>query len=663
MSIPEKTQKERSRLASGEKPPSRIKNPVQRNALQYLALFFALMLVFTLCSRALNAVAIARVQVDTVKSGVLTDRVTINGELAPLSDLDIELPQGLRVESVHVKKGQTVAMGDALLSLKADELDEKIADLRLEIQVLDLKISAASQGISGSGADGILETQLALANAKEDYARLLERQSLNQSREGEDLLSAEDRLKEAQAAYDTAVKEAKEDLTEEAREKLTQARENLEETKQNAQDAIRQAEQAVTQARESQQNADTAYYSALNSYNKAKTALDTARQTLLNLEGQSPQDPAAIAQAKDEVAAAQSAFDQAESMLNSQSGGSSSAHNYAKEELKITKERWEAKIKKAEEKVAEAETKLQEAQNRTDVSKEPQVVSAKQNLDAAQDAVKNQNRGQQDGKADREEQLKNAGRAVESAEMNLRKAEKQAVEESKSNQNQRAQGEVDALQYRSEKSKLERQLELLEQAGAHGGMLRADSPGTVSSIIEKGSRTQADTAVVTLNRSDQGFSFTGKVESKQAQKLASGDKGSLTYTHEGKSKAVEVSVSAISAADEEGNVEVSGHLPGGSYPVGGSGQWDITRRSETKESCLPISALRSGSEGDYVLVLREKRGILGTEHTVVKAAVTVTDRDSQIMSIESTLLYEDRVVISANKPIVEGDRVRLEETQ
>ena len=61
-----------------------------------------------------------------------------------------------------------------------------------------------------------------------------------------------------------------------------------------------------------------------------------------------------------------------------------------------------------------------------------------------------------------------------------------------------------------------------------------------------------------------------------------------------------------------------------------------------------------------MLVLQEKNTVMGIEQTVVRVEVTVLDRDSESMAVESSLMGTEQVVTSSSKPIGEGDRVRLE---
>ena len=50
----------------------------------------------------------------------------------------------------------------------------------------------------------------------------------------------------------------------------------------------------------------------------------------------------------------------------------------------------------------------------------------------------------------------------------------------------------------------------------------------------------------------------------------------------------------------------------------------------------------------------------GTEWVIARVDITVKERDSQMMYVDGALTYSDQVVISSNKIISEGDRVRIE---
>ena len=88
-------------------------------------------------------------------------------------------------------------------------------------------------------------------------------------------------------------------------------------------------------------------------------------------------------------------------------------------------------------------------------------------------------------------------------------------------------------------------------------------------------------------------------------------------------------------------------------------QLSLSKKSEIYHNCLPITALRSDSRGDHVLVIRKQNSVLGTEWVTARVDITVKDRDRQMMCVESALTYADQVITGSNKAITEGDRVRI----
>lgn len=673
-----RAEQERLQLASGERPTPRMKHAVQRTAAKALAVFFVLMLVLTLLSRAADGVTVARVETQAAKSGVLTQRITAGGVIEAQGDLEITLPAGIRVTRIAAAKGQQVKAGDTLLELDLEALQSAIEKLENDIDLLDLKIANAAGGNSGASTDAILSAQDALdtaqvnlKNAQEDYERLKEGRGTAEERIQEDLRQAQADCDEAAAALEKSKVKAKEELVKAAQEKADAAKEALETTKESARDAEDSAQQAVDSAQDQQSSNDSSYFAAVNTYNRAVEAVKQAQAELDELLANSPDDTAAIAAARSALLQAQSGQDQAEAGMNSLADAGSTIYKSlkrAKENLKSVQEKWTEKIQKAEREAAEAETKLAEAKEKTDMSEEPAVVSAQNALESAQRALQSAQRSAEDAGTSTEDQLlaarrtiESAQRGVESAQRGLENARRQAENERLTNQNTRAQAEIERLGYVSQRRESQKKLDELKAVAEAGGRLAAPIDGTVLSILEETGTTQDGAKAAVLSRSDQGFQFEGSIPQKEAETLAVGDEGTLSFTKDGKSQNVRgVRITSIGMADDKGMVKVTAVLGDGAWPTGGSAKLEISKRSETYNTCLPLGALRSDADGKFVLVLREKQTVMGTEQTVVKVPVEVLAQDSENMAVEASALgWDDQVVTSANKPISEGDRVRL----
>ena len=98
--------------------------------------------------------------------------------------------------------------------------------------------------------------------------------------------------------------------------------------------------------------------------------------------------------------------------------------------------------------------------------------------------------------------------------------------------------------------------------------------------------------------------------------------------------------------------------------VGGGEQftWSIETSSEKEyDQIIPLSALREDANEAYCLVLSEEDRMLGTLQTAKRVPVTVLEKDAKSAAITSTLTNTDQVIVSSEKYVVEGDRVRLKE--
>ena len=330
----------------------------------------------------------------------------------------------------------------------------------------------------------------------------------------------------------------------------------------------------------------------------------------------------------------QSAVETADWSMESYNYGSDLAVTRAEEALEKARARQEEKLQAAEAERDAAEKKLEEARARTDVGEEELVLSAQAAVESAEKAE----RAAEDAGIETEEKLLSAARTVESAQRALEQARRKAEEE-------RQSGEAGS-----------------REREAAGGRLTAPVDGTAASILSQPGRTQEGAQAAVLTRNDQGFAFRGKLDQKKAEDLAAEDQGKLTFTLEGKAGSAEAIITSVGAADSQGQVTVTAQLPEGNYGSGGSAELEISKRSQQYDMVLPLSALRMGGGDAYVLVIQEKQSVMGVEQTVVKKTVTLQEQDSGNMAVEGALLESDQVVISSNKPVEEGDRVRLETT-
>jgi len=108
----------------------------------------AVLVVVILAALALSAVAassnLTLYANYTVNRGSVETTITGSGKLASADSLDVELPEGVTVESVLVEAGDTVAAGDVLATLDLGSLSDCAASLASELGTLDRQIKSRS---------------------------------------------------------------------------------------------------------------------------------------------------------------------------------------------------------------------------------------------------------------------------------------------------------------------------------------------------------------------------------------------------------------------------------------------------------------------------------------------------------------------------------------
>ena len=643
--IGEKIREQKAMLISGKKYRPLIEDRVQRMAVYLMTGFFTFMLVCTIISRVSYSFTTAHVSVASMAGKTLMNRAELEGIIYASSEKGISLPDGLKAVSVNAGKGKSVEKGEALIEFDVPAAEERIKKLEEEIRILNLKLDISSN----NGGNDVIEAQRTLEDAKKAYERIAAKYA-----------RAEMRLKEDYTKLEETLADAEKNLINKAEALVKEARENLQNVREDAEDAIRAAEQALDEESENLDDSEDSYQQALEAYEQAKDELNMANQRVSEIKeaiaGKQPDDATdyteELKEAEEELSIAQKAFNQAKKEL-SKADYNSSSYDRADDNLDSIKRGWKRKIDKAKDALYKAETVLEAVREGKDFSTESAVSEAQAAIDTAREALNRARRESEDNQYSEEEELYAAGRAVETAQAALEDARRQAEVLQK-------EGEIDRITCESERSDKEKSRAALQEILDNGGRLLAPAPGTVVRTLERGDKTKEGEDAVILSSADRGFVFEGKLDKDSARRFSAGDKGELHYKVDGSTQKADVEIHSISTPDESDQVFVTAVLPEGSYTSGMPAQLFLSRKSETYQNCLPLTALRSDSGGDHVFVLRRQSSVLGTEWVIARVDITVKERDSQMMYVDGALTYSDQVVISSNKIISEGDRVRIE---
>ncbi len=297
----------------------------------------------------------------------------------------------------------------------------------------------------------------------------------------------------------------------------------------------------------------------------------------------------------------------------------------------------------------------------------------------------------QSRKQELESALQEAYAGVESAMKEVNQAQNayELAEQEDQAQDINAANAAEAARLGAEASKVQidytrRELERLKGYQAAEGKICADRDCTVLKVgVEVGAVTSGSEVFVI---GSGGFQLKGLMKAKDKEKLKAGQEAEVQLGA-GKKKTVRFESIETDTGGAAGGIGASdGGASEGSTDTGGSASQEaqtfwlasVPENTEVKsgdtftwqteiptekeyEQMIPLSALREDVNETYCLVLAEEEQMLGTVQTAKKVPVTVLEKDAKNAAVTSTLSVEDKVIVSSEKYVAEGDRVRLKE--
>jgi multidrug efflux pump subunit AcrA (membrane-fusion protein) len=202
----------------------------------------------------------------------------------------------------------------------------------------------------------------------------------------------------------------------------------------------------------------------------------------------------------------------------------------------------------------------------------------------------------------------------------------------------------------------------LEALLAEEGRITADSSGLVTALhIKPGDMTTAGGAYLLAGQT-VGSLFTAPASEDEAERLAAGDNVRLVVP--GMKDAVSTKLSAIKPPEEPGgeySLEVL--LPDLQLPPGTPGTLEAVKRSG-ENTLVPLTSLYSEGSEDrgYVFILRERSTTMGVQTVVERLDVEIIERGDTRAAVNAAFSPDDEIAVASSRPLLPGDRVRLEPT-
>ena len=603
-------------------------------------IFLAVMLVLTFFSNTIMNASLPEAAVQYVQSGSITTQIRGTGTITAKEVYEVKTTTSRKVQSVLVTKDQEVKVGDVLLILAAGE---------------------------GTETDE-LKTQL--ETAKYSYQQKL----INMSGGGSEVTRAQEKLQEAIAARDAiAVNITAEDI-ELAKVRYETAKEYYQQLTYELEDAGGYVEggkgDTLKELSDAVNAAQLEYDSNCIRYAKEYAFVNqlAADASVFGTHGS---DRDAYAEAITGAFAA--------------AGEDTTVHNYFVDLASVTQAERENlgidRVDITKYPYSDLVSALP-SQNITAVAKGyGEILTAKDALTKAQDAYNKAVESMQPQNEALNKQVTEAKREMDALEAEYKELsdKKTAYDTAKDNvvscenalQTLLKTSKLDNLELSkmaNEIAELEAKLEELSggekdaEGNVTGGQIVSEVNGVVKEInVTAGNNTDPATAVMTIEVPDRGYTVSMNVTNEQAQKVTIGDAAEISTGYWGSSglSGKLVGIRNNTSAGQSGGKQLVFDVTGSDITSGTQVSVSIGQRSQNYDTIVPNSALRSDSNGSFVLVIVAKSSPLGNRFVATRVDVTELAKDDVNTAVSGGLSAYDMVLTTATKPVEDGMLVRL----
>lgn len=603
-------------------------------------IFLAVMLVLTFFSNTIMNASLPEAAVQYVQSGSITTQIRGTGTITAKEVYEVKTTTSRKVQSVLVTKEQEVKVGDVLLILAAG---------------------------AGTETDE-LKTQL--ETAKYTYQQKL----INMSGGGSEVTRAQEKLQEAIAARDAIAVDITAEDIELAKVRYEAAKERYQQLTYELEDAGGYVEggkgDTLKELSDAVNAAQLEYDSACIRYAKEYAFVNqlAADASVFGTHGS---DRDAYAEAITGAFAA--------------AGEDTTVHNYFVDLASVTQAERENlgidRVDITKYPYSDLVSALP-SQNITAVAKGyGEILTAKDALTKAQDAYNKAVESMQPQNEALNKQVTEAKREMDALEAEYKELsdKKTAYDTAKDNviscenalQTLLKTSKLDNLELSkmaNEIAKLEAKLEELSggekdaEGNVTGGQIVSEVNGVVKEInVTAGNNTDPATAVMTIEVPDRGYTVSMNVTNEQAQKVTIGDTAEISTGYWGSSglSGKLVGIRNNTSAGQSGGKQLVFDVTGSDITSGTQVSVSIGQRSQNYDTIVPNSALRSDSNGSFVLVIVAKSSPLGNRFVATRVDVTELAKDDVNTAVSGGLSAYDMVLTTATKPVEDGMLVRL----
>lgn len=617
-------------------------------------IFLVVMLVLTFFSNTILNHSLPEVATANVTSGTINAKIRGSGTVSANETYDVTIKQTRKVASVKVRVGDSVSAGDVLMTLEAEESDE-LKQAQTELESMELSYEKSLIAASTEAARENRDVQK-LREAYNDLLAQYNQYSTMDARQVASAKAAADaKLKDLQAAS----KAAQEAYDARNAEKAELEKESAECKTFIA--ALRTIidKKAEVDAAEATLEQDKLRYESDHDYllDKIAKGVDVDKKDEAMSYARYPESLAAVLRGRDDA------------NVDPDSGDGKTdpylvrAQEIATAYITLTKDNDNIETLKLElarliddtdgvRNADNAKQQYKDALNEYDA-----LQRELDSFDRGTDALKRDAERAAQAVSDQQEYVDKLASASTLAEQV--KSAKQALEDKIFEQ---GLADGSALDLEAAKKAIDEKKADIEKLtkNADEVEVKAKVGGTVSAInVTAGNNAGAETPLMTLNLTDRGYTVKISVTNEQAKKVRVGDSAELVnYWYGGDIQATLENITNDPSNPGKGRLLVF-RLTGDVEPDTNL-TLSIGQKSANYDCIVPNSAIRTDSNGTFVLAIVAKSTPLRTRYTATRVDVQELAKDDTVTAVTG-LSSGDFVITTSTKPIEAGTQVRLVE--
>ena len=187
----------------------------------------------------------------------------------------------------------------------------------------------------------------------------------------------------------------------------------------------------------------------------------------------------------------------------------------------------------------------------------------------------------------------------------------------------------------------------------------ANVNGVVQSInATAGSTVTAGTIVCTIEVPDMGHTISFSVTNDQARRLRTGDTATVSNFYWGNEIIATLTNIRTDPKNPQNGKVLTFNLEG-DVQTGSELTLSVGSKSANYDLIVPNSAIKTDSNGSFVLMVEAKNSPLGSRYIAKRVSVEVLGSDDNNSAIVAELSQGDFVITTSSAPIKSGDQVRL----